>query len=81
MSNLEATFRLEIFRLETSNTRWTFQVLDQDDRNWQGELKETYATRREAANAGEVALQRLLNKPPEQRALQLDQLNRQTQGE
>jgi hypothetical protein len=46
-----------------------------------GEEKETYATRREATSAGEAALQRLLSKPPEQRALLLQQANRQAIGE
>lgn len=77
MSDTEISFRLDVRRLETSNTQWAFYVLDQDDRNWSGELKETYATRREAAYAGEAALRRLASKPPEQLVLQLELVNRQ----
>jgi len=80
MSNPEATFRLEIRRPTASKTRWVFQIMDQDDRIWSGEEKETYATRREAITVGEAALQRLLSKPPEQLALQLEQIDRQAQG-
>jgi hypothetical protein len=75
MSNLEASFRLEIRRPATSNSRWVFQLLDRDDRNLSGEEKETYATRREAVNAGKAALQRLLSKPSERRGLQPEQAN------
>lgn len=78
MSNAEASFRLEVARLATSDTQWAFHILDQDDRNWSGEPKETYATRREAILAGEAVLQRLLSKPRDQLALQLAQVKRRT---
>jgi hypothetical protein len=75
--NAETSFRLTVERLTASNTRWVFYVLDQDDRNWSGDPKETFATRREGINAGEGFLQRLLNMPTEKLALRFDQLNRQ----
>ena len=78
MSNAEASFRLEVGRLATSDTQWAFHIFDQDDCNWSGDPKETYATRREATRAGEIALQRLLSKPPEQLELHVAQMNRRT---
>ena len=51
------TLRLEVRRLD-SVPRWTFQILGQDGRNLSGDPKETYATRREATRAGEIALVR-----------------------
>jgi len=81
MSNAETEFRLEVARLAASNTQWAFYILDQDDRNWTGEPKETYATRREAVRAGTAELDRLIRKPSEQLALRLKQAERWSQEE
>lgn len=80
MSTLDTSFRLEVNRVTPSDTRWIFQVLDEDDRSWSGEPRETYATRREATQAGEAALKRLLSKSPEQLAVQLEIIERQSEA-
>ncbi len=52
--------RLEVTRVDASH-RWTFCVLGHDGRTLSETPKETYATKREATAAGEVALQRLIS--------------------
>jgi hypothetical protein len=81
MSNAETEFRLEVARLAASDTQWAFYIFDQDDRNWTGEPKETYATRREALKAGTAELDRLIRKPSERLALRLKQAKRWAQQE
>ena len=57
---MDDPLRLEVSRLDASH-RWTFCVLGHDGRILSETPKETYATRREATQAGEVALQRLIS--------------------